>query len=176
LTNSGKGNFVLASSPSVLGGPECLAVADINADGKPDLVVGTVYGSIYVDTGLVVLTNDGAGNFIAVTKLHAAGPAAVVVGDLDDDGKADLISAEEALNRAAIFFQVPQLNIFGGPDQVRVWWPSSWTNWAFQESTGFSTANWVLGNDVIDDGTNRTIYVSVSSTNHFFRLLPPSSQ
>jgi len=176
LTNDGTGKFALASSPSVLGGPYCLEAADINGDGKPDLVVGTVFGNIYTDTGLTVLTNDGVGSFTIATKLSVAGPKAVTIADVNADGKADLVVAETGLNRAAVLFQVPQLSFVPKPDSVLVSWPASWTNWILQANCNLSTSNWVTRNGASNDGTNKTIAEPLSVTNHFFRLVPATTQ
>jgi hypothetical protein len=105
LTNNGSGHFVLASSPSVPGGPHSLAVADLNGDGWMDLVVGTTYGNVYTDTGLTVLTNDGAGNFAPVTKLYAAAPDPLAIADINGDGKPDLVAAESSSGRLAVSFR-----------------------------------------------------------------------
>lgn len=171
LTNNGRGNFILASSPSVPGGPHSLAAADINGDGKTDLVVGTIYGNVYTDTGLTVLTNDGAGNFTTFIKLYAAGPDAEVVADINGDGKADLVALESPLNRVAVFLQVPQLTINQQADSVLVSWPASWSNWVLQANADVSTTNWAPRSDVSNDGTNKSLTVPISPTNLFFRLL-----
>ena len=176
LTNNGKGNFVLASSPSVSGGPYSLAVADMNGDGKMDLVVGTIHGNVYTDTGLTVLTNDGAGNFTTFTKLNAAAPRSVAVADMNGDGRPDIVSDESSLNRFALFFQTPILTVVQPtPDTVLVCWPASWTNWVLQANPDVSTTNWLARNDVSNDDTNKSFTMPISATNLFFRLLPPGS-
>ena len=59
LTNNGSGGFVLASTLSVGSGPDSVAAADVNGDGKVDLICANYY-----DNTLTVLTNDGSGGFV----------------------------------------------------------------------------------------------------------------
>jgi hypothetical protein len=79
--------------------PHAIAVADINGDGFPDLVVANTgmlsFGT--VNTGLSILDNDGHGHFpVAQPRLDAgAGPVAVVVLDLNHDGILDIAVADQ---------------------------------------------------------------------------------
>jgi hypothetical protein len=63
-----------------------VAVADVNGDGKPDVLVSNFASS---NTG--VLLGNGDGTFIPVVTLPGAG--AVAVADLNRDGKPDLLLA-----------------------------------------------------------------------------------
>ncbi|MES1180287.1 MAG: VCBS repeat-containing protein [Verrucomicrobiota bacterium] len=69
--------------------PDGVAVADVNGDGRPDLISA----NNLADT-LTVLTNNGAGGFGSnATLAVGSGPYAVVATDINGDGKPDLISA-----------------------------------------------------------------------------------
>ncbi|MDT5157624.1 MAG: hypothetical protein QOH51_1981 [Acidobacteriota bacterium] len=83
----GTGRFSAPTLVESRGGSGVLA-ADVNGDGKADLVMGS--------TGLVVRTGDGAGNFSAATVTNREGGRGVgtlALGDVDGDGKLDVAAA-----------------------------------------------------------------------------------
>jgi hypothetical protein len=90
----GDGTFQAAvyypAMPSALTGPESVATADFNGDGKLDLAVATAPVS--------VLLGNGDGTFQAAAS-YTAGvfPHDIAIGDFDSDGKLDLAVAEPAL-------------------------------------------------------------------------------
>ena len=72
-----------------------MAVADLNGDGKPDVVVGTA-GQPGKQTSsgasLVIALNKGDGNFVTSTlPTLDVGPAAIAISDLNRDGNNDLV-------------------------------------------------------------------------------------
>jgi len=102
LLNDGHGDLAAdVSYPSETGtgaGPVSVTVADINGDGKPDLV--TANGS---DGTVSVLINNGDGSFAApVTYAAGKDPVAVAVGDVNGDGLRDLVVADSAGNSVQI--------------------------------------------------------------------------
>lgn len=91
FTNNGLCNFTFAATlnlPSQNNGFVFLvAIADVNSDGKPDIIYGN-YNS------LSVFTNDGSGNFtLALTPAMSGNPGSVIAVDVNGDGKPDLICA-----------------------------------------------------------------------------------
>ena len=83
------GNFVWASSPGVGSYPISVTSADVNGDGKVDLISA----NSGVNT-LTVLTNNGSGGFVLASSPGVgAGPRSVTSADVNGDGKVDLISA-----------------------------------------------------------------------------------
>ena len=109
LTNNGGGKFTLASTPNVGVGPGPWAVtaADVNGDGKVDLICAD--GNF---SALTVLTNNGSGNFgsnatYAVGNYPFSSPysKAIAVADVNGDGKPDLICANYGGNTLTVLFQ-----------------------------------------------------------------------
>src|SRR6266581_2925877 len=90
LLGNGDGTFRPAPNLTVGNGPAGVAVADLNGDGKPDLVVPNFdYNSISV------LLGNGDGTFQAAQNyLVDSAPVFVAVGDLNGDGKPDLAVAD----------------------------------------------------------------------------------
>ncbi len=73
-----------------------VAVADLNHDGKPDLVVANGYnGSIPGNGGVGVLLGNGNGTFQPAITYDSGGPGAfgnsVAIADVTGDGKLDLV-------------------------------------------------------------------------------------
>jgi hypothetical protein len=103
-----------SSSTASLGnsdyGPDGLAMADVNGDGKLDLICAN-YGFRWAapgepggwSTALTVLTNDGSGGFgINAALTVGQGPTSVVAADVNGDGKPDLITANETDNTLTV--------------------------------------------------------------------------
>ena len=102
LTNDGSGGFV-ESALLVLGGmwdyhvPDCVAVADMNHDGKMDLVCAKQAG------GILIFTGDGHGGFVATGSLPTGSqPWSVAVADLNGDGKLSVICANSGDNTLSV--------------------------------------------------------------------------
>jgi hypothetical protein len=91
LLGNGDGSFQPPVDYQIGAGPTAVAVADLNGDGKADLVA-TNYGFIGSDPGVHVLLGNGDGSFAApVTYVVPGGPESVAVGDLNGDGVCDLV-------------------------------------------------------------------------------------
>ncbi len=87
-------------SPGGDGSPIVVAVADLNHDGKPDLVVGNDSPSGAGSVSFETLLNNGNGTFTAkatyvvVTNGNFAGVTAIMPGDFNGDGIPDLAVVE----------------------------------------------------------------------------------
>lgn len=102
LLNSGDGTLapdVTYASESAAGlGPVSVTVADLNGDGRPDIIAANA------NSGTVsVLSNKGDGTF-AAPVIYPAGirPVAVAVGDLNGDGFPDLVVADASGNSVLV--------------------------------------------------------------------------
>jgi hypothetical protein len=101
LTNNGSGGFVLASSPgvgSVFSGPISVTSADVNGDGRPDLISANLFAHT-----LTVLTNNGSGGFVLSSSPGVGtNPYSVTSADVNGDGWPDLISANRGPNTLTV--------------------------------------------------------------------------
>ncbi|MDP1829274.1 MAG: VCBS repeat-containing protein [Archangium sp.] len=75
--------------PWTTGRPLALELADLNGDGRPDLIVATT-------STLEVRLNDGAGGFPAPSLLGPITPQTLAVSDLDSDGRLDVVAVDVA--------------------------------------------------------------------------------
>jgi hypothetical protein len=187
LTNNGSGIFGSNATYNVGGDLLSVVAADVNGDGYVDLICAAQNTNT-----LTVLTNNGSGSFaIASSPTIGYGPASVTVADVNGDGKLDLISANKGaspnfngtlsvLVNTSIFPQpnsTPSLNINLLSNSVHVSWPSASAGWSLQQNTGLTKTNWspsgYNGYAIADDGTNKSLIITPSKRNSFFRLLHP---
>jgi hypothetical protein len=103
LLGNGNGTFAKAVNYSAgTGGPDPVSIiaADVNGDGKPDLIVadlGTKSISVFINTG--------TGTFNAAVKYTVGNsPSAVAVADLNGDGSPDIAVTNSADNTVTVLF------------------------------------------------------------------------
>jgi hypothetical protein len=102
---NGDGTFVAPQTFSVGTGnvvPQGLAAADFDGDGDADLAVAA-YGVVGGGSTVRLLYGNGAGGFSApITFPAGEGPYKLAVGDLNSDGRPDLVAAVRDLGIAIL--------------------------------------------------------------------------
>jgi FG-GAP-like repeat/Abnormal spindle-like microcephaly-assoc'd, ASPM-SPD-2-Hydin/FG-GAP repeat len=107
LLGNGDGTFRNAVTYSSVGVADSVAVADVNGDGKPDLVVGNYCAPGSACPGatsgtVAVLLGNGDGTFRTAVSYVSGGYAqpSVGVADVNGDGKPDLLVASQCADSA----------------------------------------------------------------------------
>jgi hypothetical protein len=113
-------------------GPNAIAVADVNGDGKPDLVVANCPGGgcdAQVPGTISVLLGNGDGTFQEPVNYPSGGmlPTSVQIADMNLDGKPDIVVTNESFGVSMLLgngdgtFQ-PVVGVAGiaGPQRVLV--------------------------------------------------------
>ncbi|WP_170139472.1 FG-GAP-like repeat-containing protein [Larkinella arboricola] len=99
--NTGSGNMGTSAIFTIGNLPWRSTIADLNADGRPDLVASTSTSPFEGD--LAVLLNNGAGGFNAPVSYPAGRtPIGITAGDFNNDGKPDLASGDYNGNKVVI--------------------------------------------------------------------------
>ena len=81
-------------------GPRAIATADLNGDGRLDLVTANTNFEVYT---LSVLFNRGDGTFRAKRDYRGGnGPFSIAIGDVDGDGSRDLAAAVVSGNGVSV--------------------------------------------------------------------------
>ena len=103
LLGNGDGTFQAAVTYGSGGySPSSVAVADVNGDGKPDLVVANSCLGQNCDTNgsVGVLLGNGDGTFQTAVTYGSGGEAtsSVAVADVNGDGKPDMVVANRCVS------------------------------------------------------------------------------
>ncbi len=93
LVNNGSGGFTLGNKVALTGAPRSLTVGLVNSDTIPDVAVTQITGA----DGVRVLFGKGDGTLLttgATVALTGRDPRSVAIGDVNKDGKADLVTGD----------------------------------------------------------------------------------
>jgi hypothetical protein len=104
LLGNGDGTFKSAVNYSTGANtnPECMRLADLNGDGRLDIVTANASSA---SNNISVLLNQGSGTFGApATFATATHPTSLAIGDLNGDGKQDIVTANYASNNVSVLF------------------------------------------------------------------------
>lgn len=94
LLSNATGTFQTPTSRACYSSPKWIAVGDMNGDGNADLVIVTIVGQ--VNTILVTLgTGTGTFNDLAAYRSGNTGAYSLALGDLDHDGRLDVVAAND---------------------------------------------------------------------------------
>jgi hypothetical protein len=102
LLNDGQGNLTMSGAAQLPmnGKPEAIASADLNADGKADVVVANRAAN-----SITVLFGDGKGGFgMQDTVTGIMDPASLAIGDLNFDSQPDIAIANYATGGVTLLF------------------------------------------------------------------------
>ena len=101
LINNGDGTFATNASYVIPAESYSLTAGDMNGDGKVDLAVA--YNDGLSVAGVAVFRNNGNGTFAGATTYPAGdAPNGLALGDLNGDGKPDLVVANDTSEIAGV--------------------------------------------------------------------------
>nr|GFC98151.1 hypothetical protein [Tanacetum cinerariifolium] len=100
LLGTGAGSFGAVTTFTTNSFPNSIAAADVNGDGKPDVI--TTF------SGVDVMLGTGTGSFGAVTSYPGGNNNAVdvAVADVNGDGKPDLLTANSGSGTAGVMLNM----------------------------------------------------------------------
>ena len=102
LLGNGDGSFGQKTDYTMGSGSGAVAIGDLNADGKADLVTASA-----VSNTASVLLGNGAGSFGTKTEYSTgAAPISVAIADLNGDGKPDLVTANNSASSISVLLGI----------------------------------------------------------------------
>jgi len=111
---------------TTLANPEDVRVSDLDGDGKPDILVANYgAGSFSVFRNTSVAGNINIANFSRKDFTSGSGSTFVTVADLDNDGKQDVIIANQGENTLSIFKNISTSGNISFNSPVKLTTPST---------------------------------------------------
>jgi Ca2+-binding RTX toxin-like protein len=152
----GTGNFGAANNFGVGLIPAQVTLEDINGDGNLDLVTANVNSN-----NLTVRLGDGTGNFGGIINFNTGSgsqPIKLAVGDLNGDGRLDLVSANNGTNNVSVLLNSSNV-VTASIAIINNAVPTVATPIANQTTTTGSNFNFTFADNAftdVEDGTNLT--------------------
>jgi len=103
-------------------GPTGALIADLNHDGKLDVLFSTQFGANWENNDLLIFLGRGDGTFRSAMQLTSQAPAtyALASGDFNHDGTPDLVSCSYQAQDCTCEFGVCHCRPFGPPGSLAV--------------------------------------------------------
>jgi hypothetical protein len=98
LVGNGHGSFERSADFPTGSEPFCVAIGDLDGDGKPDLVTANAGGNSPVSVLLAI----GNGAFAPAAPYGTGEAYSVAIGDVDGDLRPDLVTANAPLNTVSV--------------------------------------------------------------------------
>ncbi|MFV5703336.1 choice-of-anchor tandem repeat GloVer-containing protein [Flavobacterium sp. XS2P12] len=96
------------------GYPDCVAIGDLDGDGKPELAVANQFSSLSVFQNTATLGSIGVDSFASKVDFDAGSqPLFVAIGDLDGDGKPELVTVDYSSSAVSVFRNTAILGSIG---------------------------------------------------------------
>jgi hypothetical protein len=154
---------------TTLGGPEDIRVSDLDGDGKPDIVVANYTdGSISVIRNTSVTGNINVANFVRNDFTAGTGATFISVADMDNDGKQDVIVANQGENTISIFKNISTSGNISFSSQIKIATPSTPIGIGigdFDRNGWLDIATANHGNGTVSIFTNKGIFNAISTNN-----------
>ena len=154
---------------TTLGGPEDIRVSDLDGDGKPDIVVANyTAGSISVFRNTSVTGNINVANFVRNDFTAGTGATFISVADMDNDGKQDVIVANQGENTISIFKNISTSGNISFSSQIKIATPSTPIGIGigdFDRNGWLDIATANHGNGTVSIFTNKGIFNAISTNN-----------
>jgi hypothetical protein len=154
---------------TTMGGPEDIRVSDLDGDGMPDIVIANyTAGSISVFRNTSSIGNINVANFVRKDYTSGTGATFISVADLDNDGKQDVIVANQGENSLSIFKNISIAGNISFNSPVKIATPSTPIGIGIGD---FDKNGWLdivtanHGNGTVSIFTNKGIVNSISTNN-----------